>query len=262
VSRSPWSALLVAAVAAAGVASCSSDDGSQAGPSTPARRVPSPPTCFLPAGHSGRPETIEQVVALLDALPKPVTVACFLQTLDRPFHIDTSSGNFSLQPAFGENNPRIFVLSGPLVFSVVPKGEGSAVMEFGLRRDTGQSVRGEIAFPVVETLAPSAPYARIDNGGGTVCRPCHEAESRDPGIDFTEAYASKPIPPAWENRVKPSYLEWVYQHCDPVLEPDRCAVFDAVFGPNDVVYEKIAPLAPSHPALRALLHAQWPTSRE
>lgn len=241
-SVSRWLPLLVLAMGGSAAAACGAADDApdEPAPAAPARRVPMARTCTLPAGHSGKPETIEQAVALLNALPKPVTVACFLQVLDRPFHIDVSSGNFSLQPAFGPANPRIFVFSGQLVVSVVPKGQGAGVMELGVLREAGRTLKAEIPFPITADIPKAAPYERILHGeDGTSCGVCHENESRDWSIDFAKGYASRVIPPARENQIEPAYLEWVYQQCDPAQEPDRCAVLDAVFGPNDVVYQRL-----------------------
>ncbi len=214
--------------------------GGDEAPAQPGRRALTPRACSLPAGHGGKPESVEEVVALINALPRPVTVSCLLEALDRPFHVDLSAGNFSLQPAYGENNPRIMVQSGALVLTVVPRGKGAGVVEFGVRRGN-QSLKAEVVFPVTEELTPGAPYARVQGQGGTVCRTCHFNERRADHIDFAEAYWSDLIAPALENQVDRAYLDWVIQQCDPAVERERCAIFDAIFGHGDAIYEPLVP---------------------
>ena len=40
--------------------------------------------CRPPAGVSGYPKTTQAALDLLNALPKPTSVACFVESLDRP----------------------------------------------------------------------------------------------------------------------------------------------------------------------------------
>lgn len=230
---------LVAALAAAAGGGCAEE--AEAPLDRPPREI-APRTCFPPAGLDGSPGTIEDVVALLDGLPKPITVACLLETLDRPLRIEASSDTFSLQPAYGPNNPRIFVFSGDLVITIVPKGEGSEVVELGVLRGPMRSVKGEIAFPVTESLAPSAPYDRIlDEGGGqTTCAFCHLGETRDLTVDSAEVYVSDVLHPLPRHLVDFEDVRHQFETCDPEAEPARCAVFDAIFGHGEVVHQPFA----------------------
>src|SRR5687767_916415 len=105
------------------------------------------PRCRAPAGFSGSPRTIAEAIALVNALPPPVTLACFLQSLDRPLYAYATYSVISLQPAVGARSPRIFLFdgkSGGLVMSIVPEGMGSHALEFGQFVDETRTIKGEI----------------------------------------------------------------------------------------------------------------------
>jgi len=205
----------------------------------PGRDVP-PQTCFAPVELGGSPQSIEDVVALINALPKPLDLPCLLQTLDRPLELNATSNVVSAQPAYGPNNPRIFIVKNNLVLSVVPKGDGRPLLEMSVMRSPNTSVKAEIEFPVTDTLPPSAPYDRVVFEGGSVpgttCGFCHLGEGRDPLIDFADAFESQIIELDFATMVELDYLKWAYSECDRDLEPDRCAMFDAIFGYGEVTY--------------------------
>jgi hypothetical protein len=84
-------ALSLACAAALGACSSGGDESEAGGDGEPfdddggtgATHVAGPQTCFAPAGLE-QPGTIADVVAILNALPKPVSVGCLLQTFPRP----------------------------------------------------------------------------------------------------------------------------------------------------------------------------------
>jgi hypothetical protein len=203
-------------------------------PPAPEARVLAAPSCFAPAGL-GAPSTIEDVVLLINTLPKPLTAACLVETLERPLVIDASSNVVSAQPAYGPNNPRIFLLRDDLVITMVPKGEGKDVVELSYRLSSTTSRKAEVPFPVAGEIDPAAPYDQIRAEGGTECGFCHLGEERDDAIDFADAYASQLLPIARNDRVELDYLEWVVSVCNPEFEPERCALLDAIFAQGQVV---------------------------
>jgi len=199
-------------------------------------------TCLPPEGFDGTPSDIQAMIDLINALPKPVTIPCLLETFDRPLELNATSNNFSAQPAFGPNNPRIFIYREDLLVAVVTKGEGRPLVELGLMRSETRTVKAEIAFPVTEELSPAAPFERLVQDGntdGTKCGFCHLGESLDPEIDFTDAYVSDLQNPPPNSVVDMDYLMWAYEGCDPELEPDRCAMFDSIFAFGDVMYRPL-----------------------
>ncbi len=86
-------------------------DSPQSEASVATGRSPTP-GCRAPAGVSNSPRTIDETVTLINALPKPLSLPCFLESLARPLEISASYGVFSAQPAKGIRSPRIFVISG------------------------------------------------------------------------------------------------------------------------------------------------------
>ena len=152
--------------------------------------APSPlgtPRCQPPAGMNGSPQTIEEAIALLNALPKPTTVACFLQSLDRPLAAFATSSVFSAQPALSAESPRVFLRIGRLWVSVVIDGDSSYLIELShLEPDDVRSIKGEVLLHINEALPPSAPYERVRFGAGTACGLCHTSEVPVEGISFAQ----------------------------------------------------------------------------
>src|SRR5688572_8125053 len=66
------------------------------------------------------PGSILEVVGQVNALPRPVTLPCFLATLPRPLEVHASQSIFSAQPAAGRRSPRMFIFSGALTLTIVP----------------------------------------------------------------------------------------------------------------------------------------------
>jgi hypothetical protein len=192
-------------------------------------------TCFAPEGIAGSPSDVDSLVGWVNALPRPLTLPCFLQTLPRPLTIDATWNTFSLQPAFGPNNPRIFIYSGDLAMSVVPKGEARPLLEFGVATSPSRTIKGELEFPMADPLLPSAPFDRIRQEDGTRCAFCHFNETLVAEIDYAEAFTSDIVPIEGYQRVDLDYIKWAQESCDRVAEPDRCDMLDGVFAFGDVV---------------------------
>jgi hypothetical protein len=207
--------------------------GAEESESAPERTFPAR-TCFPPEEVGGALVTIEETVAFINALPKPLTVPCFLEALQRPLEIQATSGTFSLQPSFGRNNPRFLIQRDNMVLSVVPKGEGRPLMELSVEREPERSVKGEFHFPIAETVAPDAPYTRILDDNGTRCGFCHLNEVVADDITFATAYVSSKIEAKNYELVDAEYLDWLWRQCDTASDPDRCAMFDAIFAHGEV----------------------------
>ncbi|MEZ4447172.1 MAG: hypothetical protein R3B72_49290 [Polyangiaceae bacterium] len=201
---------------------------------------PEDDACTAPAGM-GSPATIEDTVELINALDKPVTLPCLLESLDRPLGVRATSHVGSAQPPEGPENPRIFVILGDLWLSVVTKGEGRPLLEFGVRREGGRSLKGELRFPIDDEVHRSAPYVRIDEGTGTVCANCHVNEERDRSIDFARAYQSIIVEVPDGTGIALEGLQQLWADCDADEEPDRCAMFDGILGHGDVADADFGP---------------------
>lgn len=216
--------LLVAALAFG----CSGSDASA--PAGPVVRTPTP-GCQAPAGVSSSPQTIAETVALLNALPKPVTLPCFLESLARPLSIHATFGILSAQPAVGARSPRIFLFLGTNTLSIAPDGVGSTVLEFGEQRPNYRSLKAELEFPVTSELPPAAPFDRAAfNDQVTTCGLCHAGEEREPNEPSPHAFVSQALRPLPKNQVTSAALLHELQICNRTAEPARCAILDGLLG--------------------------------
>lgn len=196
--------------------------------------------CVTPAGAPSSPRSIAEVVDLLNALPKPVTLPCFLDSLAGPLPMQAVDSVFSAQPAVGRRSPRIFLFLDPLVLSVVPAGNGSQLLEFGERRGEDKSLKAELEFPITSELNRASPYARLPYDETiSSCGFCHQHEVAAPDIDLPFAMISPAMRPRPQQRVPLAELQAELAACDPDAESDRCAMLDALFGrdPQPIEWE-------------------------
>lgn len=192
--------------------------------------------CLPPEGISGSPGTLVEVMHFINALPRPLSIPCFLQALDRPLAMTTTNSFVSAQPAVGNANPRIFLKVGELYISVVPAGTGRDLVEFGELTSNLRSYKAELLFPLEGPLEPEMFYEHIMRTTSSVCAFCHSAEvwEEHDTLGFTiESDAYRPNPnydvPLDEVRLE-------HEQCDPELEPERCAMFSALFDHGPVEY--------------------------
>lgn len=190
--------------------------------------------CQAGIGVSTRPRTIEDVVSLINSLPKPVTVSCFLESLERPLNVTLTNSQISAQPASGSRSPRIFILNDKLYISVVPEGRGTNFMELSYQTSTTTSIKAEIEFPVVGYLPRNKPYASIYNNSGTTCRACHRAEKQVSEIEGTGIFESWAFQPDKETLVDLQNLKTEAKNCNSSIEPERCKIIRALLDPGQV----------------------------
>ncbi len=154
-----------------------------------------PRRCATGPNATGTPRNIEQVVDLINSLPKPVTVACFVQSLDAPLKVFASNSVASLQRSTGLEDPRWFIFSLPVIMSVTSDGPGANLLEMGvLQPGNRRALLGELRMPIQADIKHALPYDRIVEDVGTSCGFfCHQNEDRDPRIHFAQAFLSKSI---------------------------------------------------------------------
>ena len=68
--------------------------------------------CKSPDPALTSPKTIEQAILLINSLPKPASVLCFIQALQKPLKIAGTYSNQSAQPA--TDSPRFFIFQDDL----------------------------------------------------------------------------------------------------------------------------------------------------
>lgn len=197
----------------------------------PPTEEPEPPRDCVPSnGATGSPRTIEEAVALINSLPRPTSVACLVESLDRPLRVSASESNLSAQPAQGRRSPRIFLFSGPLILSVVPEGMGAEVVEFSQLDDSGRSVKGELAFPVEAEVPPEAPYTKVMfQPELTFCALCHADEQPAYRVGGAWAYSSRALRPVDSSLVSLEELRREASTCDATVEPERCQLLQELF---------------------------------
>lgn len=193
--------------------------------------------CTPPAGMTGSPQTIGDAVALLNALPKPTSVACFVESLDRPLGAYATNSTLSLQPAVSNQSPRVFLRVGNMWLSVVVDGPGADLIEFGeLIGDGLRSLKGELQLPLADVVAPTLPFDRvIYSGGGTTCGLCHRQEIVDHVEGMSQIFSSVAFRPDTKTRVALDGLRAQAASCDWQAQPARCDLLSALFGGGDVV---------------------------
>jgi hypothetical protein len=199
-----------------------------------------------PCALEARPTSIDEVVDTLNALPDPVTLECFLESLERPLGLELTSDVFSAQPAQGVRSPRIFVRGEELNLSVVPVGEARHLLEFGEHVGPLSTVKGELEFPLTLPVDDDAPYTRILNATAafpTGCGVCHGDEQNVGG----DRWASLPLRPPDAMVVPLEVLRSEHEACDPV-DPDRCAMFSALLDHGEVFQD---PFPESYPTFAA-----------
>ncbi|HEX2872087.1 MAG TPA: hypothetical protein VHP33_12540 [Polyangiaceae bacterium] len=222
-------------IVSASLAACS--------PSTDAEPEAKPLTGCEPARGATNPTSIAAVVDTINALPKPVTLPCFIQHLSGPLEIDATKGDLSLQPAVGRRSPRIFILLEPLIATIAPQGVGQDLLELGERRGETRSLKAEVHFPVTTQLEHASPYEHVifdkETKNVTSCAFCHGAETLAPDITFTRAFESDAFRPLNGNRISVDELAAERRACDAKLEPYRCAVLDALFEREGVTFRQL-----------------------
>jgi hypothetical protein len=186
--------------------------------------------CAPGPNTTGAPRTIEQVVDLINSLPKPVTVACFVESLDAPLKVFASKSVASLQLSTGPEDPRWFIFSLPLIISVTSDGPGADLLEMGvLQPGNRRALLGELRLPIRTEITHALPFDRIRNDAGTTCGFfCHQDEQRDSRIRFAEAFVSKAIRAAASSEVTLDFLRGVHSRCKSPTASARCELLHAV----------------------------------
>lgn len=199
-----------------------------------AARSQSSTKCAAPEGVSGRPATIEDVVTLVNALPKPVTVSCFLESLERPLNVTLTNSQMSGQPALGSRSPRVFILNDKLYMSVVPEGRGRDYLELSYQTSATTSIKAELEFPIVQQISKSKPYSSVRFGSGTNCSSCHRAEKQVGTLDGTPLFESWAYQPDKETLVDLQQFKNELKVCNFDKEPERCEIIKALIANGEV----------------------------
>ena len=171
----------------------------------------------------------------MNALPKPTTLACFIESIPRPLEVYLTSSKFSAQPAASEESPRIFVINEPLFLGFVPEGAAEGLLELGWRTSPDRAIRAEIVFPLRERVRADEVIDHIAlTERNSFCGNCHFGES--PAYD---SFLGDGALESDVNEPNPAYevdLEWLRARAADCGETsERCQVLRAVFDHGTVL---------------------------
>lgn len=205
-------------------------------PEVPEEPAVDPNVCQPPAGVSGSPRNLNEVVALLNALPRPTSLPCFLQALERPLQVYMTESDQSLQPSPGPRSPRTFIVNQPLVMSVVFEGSARATLEIGYRTAETRSIKTELTFPLRKEVTFANLFDEVRDGQVTRCSACHTSETEIFNAEIqADAFESDIYPPFEVYEVDVESLRTENTSCDAAAEPERCELLSALFDYGDVV---------------------------
>jgi hypothetical protein len=184
---------------------------------------------------SAMPRSIQEMVEAVNALPKPVELSCFLESLPRPLEVYATLSIVSAQQSFERAYPRIFLFADPLIFSVVPVGFGAPLLEMAEQRALGRSIKGELEFPVEAELTAAAPFEKVRfDETTTTCAFCHADETMVEGFAVTPVFESVSLRPVPWRQVGVEELNRTTESCDAVAAPEGCAMVRALFDQGGV----------------------------
>lgn len=206
---------------------------------------------------------IPSLIKWINALPKPTTLPCFVESLPRPLYVNMSESLSSAQPAISDKDPRVFMFFDNLTISIVtdhdeenvtPEGKEFNLLEMAfLTTDISNlednedilSIKGEIGFPITEDLLPESPHKRIVldfTDTTSACALCHteESEAYTVGDDNIPAYQSLALKPFTAHHVTLETMEQENNNCTSPTESYRCLMLSSLLDYGDV-YEQDFP---------------------
>lgn len=187
--------------------------------------------CRAPAAVSSNPRTIAEAVALMNALPRPTTLTCFIESLSGPLDVYFTRSQLSAQPADGEASPRTFIVNGSLSMSSVPAGFARNTLELGFRTSSDRAIRAEIPFPLTAAVSARSMAEHVAIGDRfTICGFCHAREVRadDPFLGEL-AFESDVILPNPDDELTIDTVRALAETCDTLGDEERCDRLRAVF---------------------------------
>lgn len=187
--------------------------------------------CVPPAGAVIT--DVQSVVDWLNAMPKPVTLPCFIESLPRPLNIQSALSEFSAQPSLGQRSPRIFFFFDRLILTVVADQDFAEyphpLLEMSYLVDEQELIttKAELKFPITDTLSPAAPYTGLSfNDRISQCSFCHPKESVLARLDDIPIYQSSILKPTTPLPISQLYVE--NDNCIVEEEPHRCAMLSSI----------------------------------
>ena len=187
--------------------------------------------CVSPAGAAIT--DVQSVVDWLNAMPKPVTLPCFLESLPRPLKIQPAFSEFSAQPSPNYQSPRIFLFFDRLILTVAIDQDFAEFpyplleMSYMVNEQDLITTKAELKFPVTESLSAAAPYTGLSfNDRISQCSFCHPSESILDEVEGIPIYQSSILKPTTPLPVNQLYTE--NDSCNAAEQPHRCAMLSSI----------------------------------
>lgn len=184
------------------------------------------------------PQSIEQFIDFINSLPKPTTVNDVLSAFTRPIAVNATSNVFSAQGATGPESPRIFLNFGNLFLSFVADGMGSDAIEISQKTPFGDSIKGDLKFPITESVPEWGPYESVVYQNSPSCGGICHSDIRVIASNESGAmkYASEFIIPMYNKNVSVFKMRAFLTNCGEINDSSeqRCFFYDALFNYGEV----------------------------
>lgn len=178
------------------------------------------------------PRTVDETIARINRLPRPVSIACFTASLPRPLSLTGTTSRFSAQPA-GPNDPRLFLFTDGAILSIVTGGDGKDLLEIGELVEPTRTLKAELRFPIEHEVTRDDAYAHLEFSSAlTSCGLCHAAEA--PSSQHAFARVSDALKPSARTLVPLQTLKNFAATCDRTTGADRCSRLDAIYELGEV----------------------------
>ncbi|MDX2024385.1 MAG: hypothetical protein SF187_29350 [Deltaproteobacteria bacterium] len=196
--------------------------------------------------YAGPLNTTADLTTMLNSLPRPLDVPCFVAALPRPVAITATTSVISLQPASGRRNPRIFMQAGGgLITSITMVGEFSQHVETSEPEPNqpGFTVKGDLVFPRQEPLQEADFYSSlITPEGPSSCSGCHGGEYVAREVNGVNAFASRGLKPTRSQTVPIPDVQALADECTADDATPRCRMLRALFrDPQAILPLQFAP---------------------
>lgn len=188
--------------------------------------------CDQVADSLRTPNSIADTINLINALPKPLSIDCFLKSLKKPLKVMAVNNGFSAQPAVGNQSPRIFIVNTKLALSVAPAGAGKFLLEMSEPSSSTKSFKGELGFPINQTIDPLLVFSTTadpQSPGNSRCILCHRNEEKIRYGNVGFGFNSEIVRPNEYQRVFSLYLRNQAYMCNPATDKYRCDMLNAIF---------------------------------
>lgn len=178
------------------------------------------------AGKDAGVTSIAEVIDLINLLPKPVSIPCFLAALPRTYTLTAAESQASAQPA-SRDQPRFFLALGALFVTVTGDGTGKDHVELSEFDGRRQSIKGDLLFPIEGDLEATAPFAFKTEGQESSCAACHGGEKGGPK-DTRDATLSDALRPAPDALLSADELNGIKAACETGVDA-HCQLVRAIF---------------------------------